>query len=795
MSTKSFTGLLLLIVLSIPGQALADEAAGANLSRGKPYTLTPAPEYEHCTDEGDLHQLTDGKRVSSQGRFWVHKGCVGWQPGMDRHAEVIIDLGEVHPIDAVRISTGAGPDAGAYLPDIVLAVSDDKDGTAFRVIRRLETGDAPQQARVVLALEGLTTRGRHLLVRLEGHGVYVFCDEIEVLRGGHDAADVVLPEERVEPLVAAKKRPAAYNRLSRALDTLSSRLARKPQAHAVLRPQLRACRDRLEEAETLDEAEILVLEQHLAELQRRAMQALFPDSGLVVWQISPWTAITPAQLPAEAMGSPRTLRVVVAGNEYESAALMLTNPSSRPREVRVDLDAPVGWEGTIVLRRALPVRTRGIGAVADALPLLRDKNELLVPPWQSRQIWLQIHSGTTAPGIYDAALRFRDTDVAQQCVDLKFEVLPLSLPDGVPMATYSWQYVNRWPALQGIQEAAVADLAAHYTNVNILDKGALPWPEFDEHGEIAEPIDFTACDALLDLCRPISAKGTTWFLNLRGKKRGLRRFEKFTPEWRKAMANLISAWHGHLIERGFDYDDFFLYPYDETIRGGFPQVGALIRELDPNLRIFANPMLRDSDALLRAAIPVVDIWCPKLRAMFQRPRQAEIIRNTGKTVWSYGVRSGKRAHPYTDYRLMLWQAFQQGATGCGFWAYAQGGSWEDTHLWDDFNDRTSDFSVIYTLEGAPAEVPRTEAVIPSKRWEAWREGIEDHTFLTLLRERVAAAEPGSDQAARGRRILRDALDAVLSDPGDASRADTHRRQVLAAIVALNGSGRANSTPR
>ena len=42
-----------------------------NIALGIPYTLEPAPAYEHCTDPDDDKQLTDG--VYTEGYFWTLK--------------------------------------------------------------------------------------------------------------------------------------------------------------------------------------------------------------------------------------------------------------------------------------------------------------------------------------------------------------------------------------------------------------------------------------------------------------------------------------------------------------------------------------------------------------------------------------------------------------------------------------------------------------------------------------------------------------------------------------------------
>ena len=108
--SRSWQGILLLLILllvtghpTLPAaEPVTAPAAAENLARGKPYTLFPQPTYSHCTDAGDLQQLTDGKTTSDY--FWTQPGTVGWQSA--RYAAVTIDLGDVQQISGVADHRG-----------------------------------------------------------------------------------------------------------------------------------------------------------------------------------------------------------------------------------------------------------------------------------------------------------------------------------------------------------------------------------------------------------------------------------------------------------------------------------------------------------------------------------------------------------------------------------------------------------------------------------------------------------------------------------------------------------------
>lgn len=105
---------------------------------------------------------------------------------------------------------------------------------------------------------------------------------------------------------------------------------------------------------------------------------------------------------------------------------------------------------------------------------------------------------------------------------------------------------------------------------------------------------------------------------------------------------------------------------------------------------------------------------------------------------------------------MAWKAFRDGYKGIGFWAYADTG--DSGTAWDDFDGKNPDYAVIY--EGP------NNTIISSRRWEAWRMGIEDYELLTMY------AKAKGDAAAKA------LAKAVMDNPEDTTKADEVRRKIL-----------------
>jgi hypothetical protein len=123
--------------------------------------------------------------------------------------------------------------------------------------------------------------------------------------------------------------------------------------------------------------------------------------------------------------------------------------------------------------------------------------------------------------------------------------------------------------------------------------------------------------------------------------------------------------------------------------------------------------------------------------------------------WLYDTQGpAKSLSPYSYYRLLAWKAFLNGYTGIGFWSYAE----TSGSVWDDFDGDHPDYAVIYDGENT--------TIISSRRWEAWRMGIEDYELLTMY------AKKKGDAAAKA--LARE----VMDSPADTTRADRVRRQIL-----------------
>ncbi|KKK92866.1 hypothetical protein LCGC14_2698640, partial [marine sediment metagenome] len=88
------------------------------------------------------------------------------------------------------------------------------------------------------------------------------------------------------------------------------------------------------------------------------------------------------------------------------------------------------------------------------------------------------------------------------------------------------------------------------------------------------------------------------------------------------------------------------------------------------------------------------------------------------------------------------------------------------------------YAVVYdpNQEHAPPEVSKQELVIPGKRWEATREGVEDYAYLYLLKQAIANASPKA--AAKAKKLLDSCVKKVLKDENNPQLAEKAKKQIM-----------------
>jgi len=253
-----------------------------------------------------------------------------------------------------------------------------------------------------------------------------------------------------------------------------------------------------------------------------------------------------------------------------------------------------------------------------------------------------------------------------------------------------------------------------------------------------------------------------------------------------------------LQARGLSYDRFAMYPFDESLCDEFLQLARFIKQVDPKIAVFANSVGNGEISRIDQFSPFVDIWClpePNSRSSAVR----EHLRQTTKAeIWRYNATGdAKSLSPYGNYRLQPWRAWAARDTGCAFWFYATGRDRQSCNGWDDFTCGRGRWAVVYDGADAPVDTGG-EPLVPSRRWEAWREGVEDYEYLRTLFSLIQAAEKEGlpvATCAHLRAVLSEIVAEVLANPEDADKVYEARRRLTAEIVRLQERSHDRGTER
>jgi len=519
----------------------------------------------------------------------------------------------------------------------------------------------------------------------------------------------------------------------------------------------------------------------LERARKLAAKGLFATSALeqgrrdfAVWQAQPYAGFDPDVVPLEPAA---TANVTLCRREKDPVALNIFNFRDEPLPLRVlhgDLkaqgsDTVVPAAQAMTLRRVVFAPSTDGKLYPDALPRLDAIDSLTVAPWQAAQLWITIDATDLESGAYQAALTLAPVPpgVESLTVPLTITVRSLALEGPSPLASCQWAYLDAATTADKMQEAA-DDLLAHDTNVFVFTNPWTPMPKTDAEGNLLQPLDFTRHDELFEMYhRP---KGHLLYFT--GSPRLSGAVELWSPAWEKACAAWLKGMAQHLQSLGLDYQDWAWYPIDEAGKELIPDLlraAKFAKQVDPRIQVyydfFQGPVEVGLDDLKRLD-PYIDIWQPHRGIVgSERPEDTErmdFLRSTGEPVWTYDTSGGSHSlSPSGYYRSQGWLAWDRGITGVGFWTYNS----TATDQWQEGNDR--EYLALY----------QGREIIPSKRWEAWRDGIEDYWYLTLLRDAADRARSAGrqDVAAQADRVIASAVAAVMADKDNPEVYERQRR--------------------
>ena len=507
--------------------------------------------------------------------------------------------------------------------------------------------------------------------------------------------------------------------------------------------------------------------------------ATMGDQPLMATFVHPWTRHEPSYVPPL---EPDTREQITVLRGEQTAAAFTLSATGTAQNCRITVEGLDPEQFDVTLRRQVYLETwyhREKSGIYDAMPQVLQVDggwNLSLKPGEAVRLHLAIAVGESARDAA-ATITVRSHTGAEQTLRLDVDALPAAPPAQSRFEHVSFLYPELTVCKRSPDEAS-ADLGAHH--VTMIEFPYLPNATYTPEGALVA-VDFSLHDRWLDTYAPnVRRMMIFWRGDIELDEEGENVLVEHSPQWRRALIEVLQAWLEHSAERGYGADRFAALIADEThsehldvapdehvravaetmrqVRAAIPELAifqtltyyafpADVDEIAPTLD-FACIALPWPEKLSRNAPPTYNprlAWDEEIGPLFNRRRDA-----TGMQLGSYHVASGKSDN------LLAWNygypliALGKGMTGVGHWAYniARASTWHD---WDGTGAVRLDYSFIY--DGAEDTLrnrllnPTGELVVPSIRWEALREGIQVAKLLLALRDARDAGELPADQAA------------------------------------------------
>ena len=366
---------------------------------------------------------------------------------------------------------------------------------------------------------------------------------------------------------------------------------------------------------------------------------------------------------------------------------------------------------------------------------LQKKASVDIPMHTTRRFWLTVHVPDSAEGgIYHSRILIVAGQKTLKALNLKVEVLPFKLTSSEGMGYF--MYFPQW----GIPERCRTPEYLRKIFVDMREHGMTTATLYlFPYGTVNGKRQFT-----------FEARGEGGQLAFGPTMDILRDTKLMKPGmpaiWLGADVVGASEWKKILDEgKKRKWPELVLYLQDEPgDEKRIKNAKRLFRILDGFKKQYPQySSVRATTAIGSSGIEALgefyDIWIAGAGFDEKLVRKA---REMGKLLWSYDCGLATVDAETTRYYFGLW-CWKTGIKGASLWAYSSTQNTSE-HRWDYIEKNLENFELTFSFVWPAADGP-----IPSIGWEAAREGIDDHKYVSTLTRMIEKAKAaGHTEAAR-----------------------------------------------
>ena len=579
-----------------------------------------------------------------------------------------------------------------------------------------------------------------------------------------------------------------------------------------------------------------VLDTSVLGVQAKMWQADYAGQNLVAWKTtSQWDPMCPTTQPN---GTAVSLSVTAMKGEARSAAFNVSNTTNNDLYLYVNVsNLPSGATATVqygewiepsVTSDVTVNVTNCIGPLPFATYVSGKGYQIPIRPGMTREIWLTFTPGaSTVAGTYsptvsvngilqsDNTTSVGTVTVSGSASSLRVSSLSFPSQPALSLSGCDWTDLAGTALQQDVTttnlDAYITYLGAHY--VDTIWAGDYPGtPGGPPVSKVANPANFTAFDTwvnrwytdtgvyprnyLIAFPCDYTFDGHDYRTDLNG--------------FNAAVASCITAYANHCRQIGIDPSQLELELVDEvstTDQSAMIVVWAnAIHAANTGVKVWENSYITNPSALVISGsnndvFDVSDIICPNRDVFVYTPsytqtpnvygadydtfyRYVHSPQGLNKSLQFYACQGPTSSMaPYTDYRLMAWTCFKEGATAETFYSFADLGGCA--------NWKTG-YSMKW-LHYSPLYLDST-SVTDSRAMEAIKEGVQDNEYLTMLQNQINEFNADGTHSATAQNLqnlLTDAVSNVLGASGatniwwntvaNGTIADAQRERVLNAL--------------